>query len=188
MIVDDGFPKAARPSPSTDTLARPCKVDERERHRRTAMEDGSSHLNRKSAILRRKSAFVQIKDLLIVDDESIDSDRLGATLRVILGYDVNVRSAPTIAQALDALVAKQADVVFLDDILKPSDNALDSIPLIRRSGFTGPIVVISGQVTRARRGQLQDAGAYEVLHKDELDSVNLAETLTRIFTVPRTAN
>lgn len=145
------------------------------------MEDGSSHLNRKSAVFRHKTAFNKARDFLIVDDEEIDSDRLSATLRVVLGYDVEVRRAATIAQALDELISRPIDVVFLDDLLKPSDTALETIPLIKRCKFSGPIVVISGQVTRTRRGKLLDLGAYEVIHKDELDSVHLAETLRRIF-------
>ena len=104
-----------------------------------------------------------------------------ATLRVMYGYDVNVRRAATATAAVDLVVARHPDIVFLDDILKPSDNASHTIPYLRRVGYNGPIVVISGQVTRTRRTELLAAGATDVIHKDDVDSVRLTETLQRIL-------
>lgn len=146
------------------------------------MDHGSEHLSRKSAALRNKDKLDgAARDFLVIDDETIDNDRLCAMLRVVLGYDVSVRHVQTIGQAIDALIEKPTDVVLLDDILKPSDTALESIPLIRRTGFDGPIVVISGQATRRRRGELIAAGAHDVIHKDDMDSVRLTEILARLL-------
>jgi DNA-binding NarL/FixJ family response regulator len=149
----------------------------------TSSGSGGDFLERKSGVMRAKQGMPDLKDAVVIDDENIDADRMLATLRVMFGYDVEVRRAATIAKALDLVMAKAPDIVFLDDILKPSDDASQTIPFLRRAGYNGPIVVISGQVTRNRRTALLGAGATDVIHKDDVDSVKLTETLQRIFAV-----
>lgn len=120
-------------------------------------------------------------DALIVDDEALDSDRLLATLRVMLGYEVLVRRANSVDRMLFEVTEKQPDLVFLDDILKPSDDATKSLPLLKAANYIGPIVVISGQVTKTRRATLMGLGAFDVIHKDDVDSVRLTEVLQRLL-------
>jgi DNA-binding NarL/FixJ family response regulator len=122
-----------------------------------------------------------LRDVLIVEDETMDADRLKATLRVMFGYELEVRRAATLASALDCIIDRKPQLIFLDDVLKPSDNASQTIPYLRRADYAGPIVVVSGQVTRNRRIDLLAAGATDVIHKDEVDSVRLAEALLRVY-------
>lgn len=142
---------------------------------------GGDFLERKSGIMRGRGALPVLKDIVVVDDDVIDADRMFATLRVMFGYEFTMRRAATAGAAIDAVIAAKPDILFLDDILKPSDDAAHTIPFLRRAGYDGPIVVISGQVTRARRAVLFDAGATEVIHKDDVDSVRLTEALFRVF-------
>ncbi|MBX9683451.1 MAG: response regulator [Hyphomicrobium sp.] len=142
---------------------------------------GGDFLSKKSRLMRDQSEMLRVLDALVVDDEPRDSDRMLATLRVMYGYDVSVRRAATIAAALAHIATKHPDLILLDDILKPSDNGETTLPLIRQTGFIGPVIVISGQVTRTRRPILIAAGATDVIHKDDVDSVRLAESLKLIF-------
>lgn len=142
---------------------------------------GGEFLAKKSVLMRAREALPPLRDVLIVEDDTFDSERLMATLRVMFGYDIAVRRAATLASALDRIIDKQPELVFLDDVLKPSDDAGQSIPYIRRAGYCGPIVVVSGQVTRTRRATLLEAGATDVIHKDDVDSVRLAEAMVRVF-------
>lgn len=146
-------------------------------------ETGGDFLAKKSDVTKMRKALPALKDVLVVDDEAADADRLKATLRVMFGYDVEVRRAATLGSAVDCVLAKRPDILFLDDILKPSDRATDTIPFLRRAEYAGPIVVISGQVTKKRRLELIAAGANDVIHKDDLDSVRLGEALLRVFEV-----
>jgi DNA-binding NarL/FixJ family response regulator len=75
-------------------------------------------------------------------------------------------------------------LVFLDDILKPSTNALQTMPLLRQAGYSGPIIVISGQVTHSRRSDLIAGGASDVIHKDDVDSVRVAEAIAGLDLKP----
>lgn len=131
--------------------------------------------------MRARQALPKLNDIVVVDDEVIDIDRMSATLRVMFGYEFTMRRAATANAAIDAVIAAKPDLIFLDDILKPSDDAAHTIPFLRRAGYDGPIVVISGQVTRTRRAVLFAAGATDVIHKDDVDSVRLTEALHRAF-------
>ena len=149
----------------------------------TANSTGGDFLARRNEAARIGKKLPVLADILIVEDDDCDADRLRATLRVILGYDFNVRRAPTLGAALDCVITRQPELVFLDDLLKPSDTASHTIPFLRRAKYEGPIVVISGQVTRKRRAELMGLGATDVIHKDDVDSVLLTEALARVFKV-----
>jgi len=131
--------------------------------------------------MRAREGVPKLKDVLIVEDENLDADRMLATLRVMFGYGIEMRRASTLASAVDMVITRKPEIVFLDDILKPSDDATQTIPFLRRAGYDGPIVVVSGQVTRTRRTTLLNAGATDVIHKDDVDSVRLSEALQRVF-------
>lgn len=149
---------------------------------------GGNFLSRKSRATLSRATLPEVRSILIVEDEAIDAERMNATLRVLFGYDLELRRASTLAKAVELVMKKQPDLVMLDDILKPADDATQSIPFLRRAGFDGPIVIISGQVTRQRRTVLKQAGAADIIHKDAVDSVELAETLVKVFSdLPKTA-
>ena len=146
---------------------------------------GGDFLAKKSDLMRVRASLPRLQDVLVVEDEMLDADRMFATLRVMFGYNVEVRRAQTLASAIDCVMARKPEIVFLDDILKPSDDASQAIPFLRRAGYEGPIVVVSGQVTRTRRTTLLNAGATDVIHKDDVDSVRLTEALQRVFKVAK---
>ena len=52
-------------------------------------------------------------------------------------------------------------------------------PSCAAAGYDGPIIVVSGAVTQARRSRLIAGGASDVIHKDDVDSVRLAEAVDR---------
>jgi CheY-like chemotaxis protein len=151
----------------------------------SSSSSGGDFLAKKSALVRAKSGLPKLSDVMVIEDSAIDSERMLGTLRVMFGYDLKVRIAATLAAALDLVMAGRPDIIFLDDILKPSDDASQTIPFLRRAGYDGPIVVISGQVTRTRKSVLTAAGATDVIHKDDVDSVRLTEALHRVFGVGR---
>lgn len=144
-------------------------------------KSGGDYLTKRSGVTKSRAELPMLKDILIVEDENFDADRLKATLHLMFGYDVQIRRAATLGRALDEVIARRPEIVFLDDVLKPSDNAAQTLPFLRRAGYEGPVVVVSGQVTRQRKSLLLDAGAVDVIHKDDVDSVRVAEALHRVF-------
>ncbi len=147
----------------------------------TTSSSGGDFLARKNDVSHLGKRLPKLSDVLIIEDETFDADRLRATLRVMLGYDVGVRRAASLGSAIDAVLNQQPELIFLDDLLKPSDTADITIPFLRRAKYEGPLVVVSGQVTRARRAELIGLGATDVIHKDDVDSVRLSEALARVY-------
>ena len=145
---------------------------------------GGNFLAKRSDLTKSRKGLPDISDFLIVEDENFDADRLRATLHIMFGYTIQVRRAKTLGSALDAVIERRPELVFLDDYLKPNDNATQTIPFLRRCGYEGPIVIISGAVDRHRRTTLIKAGAVDVIHKDDLDSVRVAEALERVHATP----
>ncbi len=72
-------------------------------------------------------------------------------------------------------------ILLHDNLELSAGRAYDSIPYLRRVEFDGPIVVVSGVATRERRQELLAAGAAEVLHQDDVDSVRINEVLPGIL-------
>lgn len=132
------------------------------------------------AALRKK--LPPIRDILVVEDESFDSDRMQGTLRKIFGYELEIRRANTLTSALDCVLERRPELVVLDDYLLPSDTALDSIPLIRRAQYEGPIIVVSGRLNKARRVELRGAGASATIHKDDVNSGTIAAAVVEALT------
>lgn len=149
--------------------------------RTTKAGNGGDILAQRNEAAHAKRGLPVLSDILIVEDENFDANRLQATLHLVLGRETSVRRANSLGSAIDNVIQSLPDMVFLDDYLKPSDTATDTIPFLRRAGYLGPIIVISGEVDRARRVELRAAGASDAIHKDDLDSAKVAEALARAF-------
>ena len=141
---------------------------------------GADYLVHKSDLAKSRKDLPAIKDILIVEDRGLDADRLIGTLRSMFGYDIEVRRANTLNKALDLVLERPPELLLLDDYLGPLDTAVDSIPMVRRANYTGPLVVISGQMDRFRRAELMGKGADETINKDDLNSVAITVVLMRI--------
>ena len=150
----------------------------------TPSRSGGAFLERKSALAIARQGRPRFNDILIVEDEKLDADRMKATLHSIFGYDIKTRQAATLGSALDCVIERQPDLIFLDDHLKPNDNAAHTIPFLRRCNYVGPIIVVSGMLTRKRAGMLVQAGAAVTIHKDNLDSGSIAEALAKVHEMP----
>ena len=77
---------------------------------------------------------------------------------MMFGYGLTLRRAKTLGSALDCVIERKPDLIFLDDILPPSDTASTTIPFLRRCGYEAAIIVVSGEMTRVRRQELLGAG------------------------------
>jgi DNA-binding NarL/FixJ family response regulator len=140
------------------------------------------HLVLRSDVAQAKQCMLpEFNDIVLVEDETFDAKRLAAILNLVVGRQANIRIAQSLDKAIDAVLQSPPDLMFLDDYLEPSDSALDTMPMVRRAGYHGPIVVISGELDRERLVELRKAGASGAIHKDELNSVDLGAMLVRIF-------
>lgn len=143
---------------------------------------GGDFLDKKSGLNKSVQELPKLSDILVVDDCNLDLKRLRATLHLMYGYEISIRESNTLSSAIDEVMKATPQLIMLDDHLDlSSDRAHDSIPYLRHTGYEGPIIVVSGLATRKRRAELMEAGAAEVLHKDDLDSVRINEVLPDIM-------
>jgi DNA-binding NarL/FixJ family response regulator len=116
---------------------------------------------------------------LIIDDSASDAGHLRACIRIVAGYQVDVRETSTAAAALEAVKVETPELVFTDH-LSPTDTAFATILKLRGIGYKGPVVVVTGHRDPATRQQLLAAGAVAVVDKDDLDAALLAQTLAKV--------
>ena len=120
-----------------------------------------------------------LSKFLIIDDSASDAGHLRACIRIVAGYDVEVRETSTTADALEAVKTEAPQLVFTDH-LGPTDTAFATILKLRGIGYKGPVVVVTGHRDPATRQQLFAAGAVAVVDKDDLDAALLAQTLAKV--------
>ncbi len=144
--------------------------------------NGGDFLAQKSDVTQAKrEQLPELRDIIIVEDEGFDERRLTAVLNIVLKRDCNIRIARSLTKAIDAVLEAMPDMIFLDDYLEPNDSALDTIPMVRRAGYEGPIIVLSGEWDRESAIQLKKAGASGSIHKEDINSVELGAMLVRAF-------
>lgn len=145
-------------------------------------EGGGTHsavrvLMTRSKLAQAMKDVPKYKNILIIEDNQRDSDRLASTLRTIFGYDATVRQCRTLGTALDEVLGDQPELVFLDDRLGPVDKAEKSVPFLRSARYAGMILVISSFIDRRRRAEIMKLGVDEVIDKDDLDSTSICQAL-----------
>ncbi len=142
---------------------------------------GRDYLQKRSRLAKRLGEVASFKRIQIIDDDQFDADVLAGNLRKILGRDMEIDSVRSINALHKKWAGDLPDLVFLDDRLGHTGNANSNIPAIRKIGYAGPIIVVSGMMTRDRRSFMMRMGAFETLHKDDYDTLSLIEILLRVL-------
>lgn len=143
---------------------------------RAGRMDAGRYLERRSAVVKRIQAVGRPVRVLLVEDNDFDAQRLMASLRVLLGGQLQLRQARTAEEMVRAVKRGfEADAVVLDDKLPAGVGAEASIERLRSAGFSGPIIVVSGWFTPARRQSLARLSVAGVFDKDDVDALSVAE-------------
>jgi CheY-like chemotaxis protein len=144
---------------------------------------GRDHLANRSRLQMRISKLAKISSILIVDDSVKDAEVLASSLRLVVGHDVQMTHVQHLRAIGRALAEGTPDVVFLDDRLGHATTAEVSLSLMRASGYTRPVIIMSGLLTRTRQIELVRLGVADVVHKDDRDTARLSEAILRVFEV-----
>lgn len=148
-------------------------------------QSGTELVAAKAKLDRCRDLLPDWTNFLLIDDSEADANVLRAVLHSWLGHGISVSSVTTLGGALDHLNQNKPDILFLDHLLPPSDDAAVTIPYLRNIGYAGPIVIMSGKMSRALERRLVGAGAADMLHKDDFNSMSVAEVLLRVAGVSR---
>lgn len=113
-------------------------------------------------------------DVLVVDDNRVDGQRMLVALRMVFAQRIKLRSAAAVADMVHELATGEPDIVLLDDRMDASRTAEDTVPLLRQRGYSGPIVILGGALDARRQAQLKRLQIEAFLHKDDADTSRLA--------------
>ena len=133
---------------------------------------------------RLRSERPAIQDVLVVDQQRSDCRRLTGTLKFVLGHGLRVRTVHSFVAALDAVADTCPDLLLTNPSIGGWNDITVDLPLFRRAGFGGPVVVVSGDFGPLggplSASQLKSAGIAATLHKDEFYGAELAAVLGSI--------
>lgn len=112
---------------------------------------------------------------MVVDDDTVDRESIIRHLGVIGQYDVV--DVSTAKECYERITKEHFDLLLLDFYLSDSD-CLDLIFNIRQSGFTSPIIIITGLGDEILRNKLRVIGVEDYIPKDKLSPQLLNVTIT----------
>ena len=107
--------------------------------------------------------------ILLVDDELLEFKVLELKLASTPEFKLGVDYAATIAEAVLKVRAGDYQMILVDNRLFPNNDFRETVPQLRRAGYTGPIGVISADISDAYFQQFPQYGVDFRIGKDELD-------------------
>jgi len=111
--------------------------------------------------------------VLFVDDEFIEFRSLKKKIGSLSEPAVDVEYAQSIGDALEKITAARYDLILLDNRLLPNADFRETVPELRGIGYTGPIGVISTDISDGYFQQFPDYGVDFRIGKDEMDARTL---------------
>jgi len=135
-------------------------------------------LKRRKLITKALPEKIQIKNILIIDDEKDLCQLLGDTLSS-RGY--NVESANTKREAISSLKSRSPDLVFLD-LKLPDGDGLKLLSCIKKINPSTTVNIISAYGTEEVRDEARKLGAYGFIDKpfSEKDILRSIRELRRV--------
>jgi DNA-binding NarL/FixJ family response regulator len=140
-------------------------------------EPGPEYLTKRSALLKQVQSLTRSLDVVYVEDSPLDARKITTSLRLMFGPRLTMRHAATNAAISDLLKKSVPDIVLLDDRMNNNTQAEANIPLLRKRGFNGPIVILSGVLSPSRTATLRRLGVAAIVHKDDADGLRLTELI-----------
>ena len=115
--------------------------------------------------------MTQVRKILITDD---DNELRGALAEQLALYEeFSMTEADTATKAVALVRANPPDVIIMDVGL-PDMDGREAVKIIRKDGFKGPIIMLTGQVTDADAVLGLESGANDYVNKPFRFAVLLA--------------
>jgi DNA-binding NarL/FixJ family response regulator len=111
--------------------------------------------------------------VLFVDDEFIEFRALKKKIGSLSEPAVDVEYAQSVDDALGKMRNVRFDMILLDNRLLPNADFRETVPALRGVGYTGPIGVISTDISDGYFQQFPDYGVDFRIGKDEIDARTL---------------
>jgi len=119
--------------------------------------------------------MTQMVKVLLIDDDVVEC-RLFEAYILRCETPVDFHFSSTLEGGINIARSVNPDVIFLDDRLVPFAGCEETIPQLRRSGISSPLVVISAAIDSYNKCRYEDAGADGYLDKSDIN-LNSMESL-----------
>lgn len=114
--------------------------------------------------------MVKSVHILLIDDDPTEEVILRKLMSKVENYNIVLQYCSQLDDAVERVEnAAGIDLVLLDNKLGPGEDFRESVPRLRRSGFIGPIGVISSSLVDPYFQSFEDYGADFRLDKAEFD-------------------
>lgn len=109
--------------------------------------------------------------ILLVDDDPAENVILRALVRKVTNFTIELHYVETVEAALAFIRSRQhaLDMILMDNRLQPQADFRETVPELRRSGYIGPVGVISSSISDAYFQAIEDYGVDFRIDKSELD-------------------
>lgn len=111
--------------------------------------------------------------VLFVDDEFIEFRSLKKKIGSLSDPAVDVEYSQSISDALEKVKGGRFDLILLDNRLLPNADFRETVPELRGIGYTGPIGVVSTDISDGYFQEFPDYGVDFRIGKDEIDARTL---------------
>lgn len=112
--------------------------------------------------------------VLLVDDDPNENLILQRLFRNLTVPTISLEYVGDIEKAVDCVAHCPIDVVLLDNRLLPNNDFRETAPQLRATGYTGPIGVISSDVSGRYFQNFAEYGADFRIGKDEIDAKTIS--------------
>jgi DNA-binding NarL/FixJ family response regulator len=116
--------------------------------------------------------------ILMVDDEILEFKVLQQKMKSSPDYTIDADFAQSIDEAVERAREVDYGMILVDNRLLPNNDFRETVPRLREIGYTGPIGVISSDISDAYFQQFQEFGVDFRIGKDEIDYQALRHILS----------
>ena len=116
--------------------------------------------------------------ILMVDDEILEFKVLQQKMKSSPDYMIDADFAESIDAAVELVKETDYGMILVDNRLLPNNDFRETVPRLREIGYTGPIGVISSDISDAYFQQFQEFGVDFRIGKDEIDYQALQHILS----------
>lgn len=107
--------------------------------------------------------------ILMVDDEILEFKVLQQKMKSSPDYVIDADFAQSIDEAVVRARETAYKMILVDNRLLPNNDFRETVPRLREIGYTGPIGVISSDISDSYFQQFQEFGVDFRIGKDEID-------------------
>ena len=121
--------------------------------------------------------------ILLIDDHAIFAKIFSAYLLRTQFHNFFIDNATSLDTATQKLKNQAFDLIVLDNRIPPHYNYLHSVKLLNNQGWSGPILLLSGDKIELSKESSETNQISFFLQKDNLNEASLAQAIEKCLSI-----